>query len=517
MKKSKKIFISIIVLGVLLFLYAFYDCLVYELHHAYNYDTCLYWAVGRGILNGITPYSGLYENKPLGIFILSAINFLFTDGTIVCNIISLIALLSIAFMPIFIFREILKSEKKNYFNYSISILFLFLAGIFFMMYSEKKAGGFQVEAIGASYSLYYIWAVIRLKNASNKKETIIRTILSAIFIQMVVFMKEPFLLIVIASVLLFIDNFKDFIKCFLIPSVIGGISYLLILLVTKILKPYLSIYIMHMFSTRLGGEESAFERMFKFWYLLVDLSKFNILLSVFLVMLSFFAIVGFMYYKKKNLKIYHIIRVILLFFITSFCVGLGGQYFDHHFIFAVPAYLSLMIYGAYILYKLFDIDDIYKKGSIVFLIILIPSLVITANSSYEGDYSFKYAVTKSHAEYVDRLLDHYGEDNYQYIGFNGEDTFFGLTKHSPKGPVFVQDKENFYEDDNWFAREFLKQLDEVNIIIFKTCYTSSVRRELTNILNNDFTVVAPDKFEEAPQYFNYIVLYRRDFYKKIPV
>ena len=34
-------------------------CFSYELNHAYTADAPLYWTVGRGILNGIKPYSGL--------------------------------------------------------------------------------------------------------------------------------------------------------------------------------------------------------------------------------------------------------------------------------------------------------------------------------------------------------------------------------------------------------------------------------------------------------------------------
>ena len=60
---------------LLLFIYVFYNCMLYELHHAYTADAPQYWAIGRGILNGLMPYTNMYENKPLGIFLLSAISF----------------------------------------------------------------------------------------------------------------------------------------------------------------------------------------------------------------------------------------------------------------------------------------------------------------------------------------------------------------------------------------------------------------------------------------------------------
>ena len=63
----------------------------YELHHAYNWDSPLYWTVGRGMLNGLKPYTDLFENKPLGMFLISAFSFRLTDDTIICNIIGVLS------------------------------------------------------------------------------------------------------------------------------------------------------------------------------------------------------------------------------------------------------------------------------------------------------------------------------------------------------------------------------------------------------------------------------------------
>ena len=69
----------------------FYGVITYELSHAYTADAPLYWAVGRGMLNGLTPYSEMYENKPIGVFLLSAISIpaaIVMSGS--CSVISLI-------------------------------------------------------------------------------------------------------------------------------------------------------------------------------------------------------------------------------------------------------------------------------------------------------------------------------------------------------------------------------------------------------------------------------------------
>ena len=56
---------------------------IYFLGGAHTSDTQLFWTIGRAILNGFTPYIHIYENKPPGIFLLSAASLrLFDDGTL---------------------------------------------------------------------------------------------------------------------------------------------------------------------------------------------------------------------------------------------------------------------------------------------------------------------------------------------------------------------------------------------------------------------------------------------------
>lgn len=506
--KKRDVYIGVILACLFLFVYTFYYCMVFELNYAYNADAPLYWAVGRGILNGLTPYSGMYENKPLGIFLLSAINFLITDDTIVCNIFTLIALISIAFMPVLIVYELLKKQKftLNKRNF-ICLVLSFLYGILMMMYSESRSGAFQVEAIGAACSLYYIWSVVFLKNANTKKQRILGTILSAIFIQLVVLFKEPFLLISLISGLLFIDNIKDFLKCILIPCLIGGFCYIVILLVTNMIGPYYNLYILHMFDMKLSGHASPFYKFKYFNLLFIDLAKFDIFLPSIVLLTITMSIIEIIYCKNNLSVIYHVLRFLLAILIAFFCVSLGGQFFNHHFIFAVPIYLSLAIAGFITLYKLLFHNDIIYKFSIVFICFLAFVIVRTGENSYGGSYKAGYMINKERAEYVDRLLDFYGEDRYQFIGFNGISVFYGLTKHSPQGPVFAQDKDNFTSKDNWFSQEFIEQLNKSNIVILKEITALKLVNDIDTILKRDFTTVPPKEFEKNP--FDYIIYYRK--------
>src|SRR3989344_2498866 len=72
--------------------------LIYELRMPFTWDTTLYIAVGRGILNGLTPYADLYENKPPGIFLMSALSLWLTGGRVLGSVFQTIAIVGIPIM-----------------------------------------------------------------------------------------------------------------------------------------------------------------------------------------------------------------------------------------------------------------------------------------------------------------------------------------------------------------------------------------------------------------------------------
>ena len=112
---------------------------------------------------------------------------------------------------------------------------------------------------------------------------------------------------------------------------------------------------------------------------------------------------------------------------------------------------------------------------------IINSFEISLNlSKFSQDM---YYSSESQAKYVDAMLDYYDEDTYQFLGFNNTSyTFYGLTKHSPKGPVFVQDSYNFEDENNWFSQNLIKQLDEVNIVILNKLNMPAINDKVKKIL-----------------------------------
>ena len=42
-------------------------------------------------------------------------------------------------------------------------------------------------------------------------------------------------------------------------------------------------------------------------------------------------------------KILFLIKMTFVYFVVNFCVGIGGQYFSHHYIFAAPYFFGYYI------------------------------------------------------------------------------------------------------------------------------------------------------------------------------
>ena len=214
---------------------------------------------------------------------------------------------------------------------------------------------------------------------------------------------------------------------------------------------------------------------------------------------------------QESLGILHSTKVVAAIYLASFCVGLGGQYYNHHYIFAVPVYASFFMYGGEFLNSI-KIKNKYISGSIITLCIFaMVNVFISSETTYSGYYDEKYDSIKKKADYVDELLDFYDVDRYQFLGFNGENEFFGLTKHSPQGPAFAQDPDNFQTEDTWFFQQLMKQIDKSDIIILESYSSVAIENRLNEILNTEFDLNPPKENNLIkPDDFNYDIYYRID-------
>lgn len=500
------------------FLVVYKGIFTYELHHAYTADAPLYWTVGRGMLNGLTPYAEMYENKPIGVFLISALSFALTDSTVLCNIVSILAAVAIAVLPALtvLYRVNRHEEKGEIGRFRIMTVFLtvLLSGMLLAVYSETRSGAFQVEAIGAAFSVLFIYLIVRLRDAVGRKKRIILTLLAGIALGCAVMTKEPFLFVAVIGALLFIEGFKDFIRNLLLPCVAGGALTLGLLAVTGTLVPYFTIYVKRMFETRLSGGSSVFERARDIPRVINDIKAFSgwlFYLILFFLALSLLRAV----LRKQSLPRFFLsaAKIAAAIYLASFCVGVGGYYYYHHYIFAVPVYCALVVYGGSLLYEFKPGAGAARRAVILIWVAVLLTMQPQLKNTYAGDYTGRFNQIQAQAEYVDSLLDFYGEERYQFIGFNGENVFIGLTKHSPQGPVFGQDSDNFQTADTWFSQSLMKQLDESNIVIVREYLAPAINEDIGSLLAAEFTETPARRFAaQLPLGFDCRIYYRTSVY-----
>lgn len=528
-------FISFLFLLMIYFLFFgknnFFDRFIYELKGPFTWDTTMYYAIGKGFCDGLKPYQDLFETKPPMIFFVASLSYALTGNYYLCNILSFLLLLITSLIPvIFALYLFITRKTKNILFIGLSLLTLLLCGLFIGGYDQLRSGEVQVELFGSSFiCLYFLMLFLK----DDYKLYSWKTILSSLFLMIGIMFKEPFLLVAFFGGILLCQSIKDVIYKVIIPFIYGGVLGILLLVLTGTFIPYVTIYLPHMLSTHINIYGSPFERMWDLNHILNDISNYSSLLTCVLYMCFVIAIIGlFIDRKKSDNKIINIITIILipikvfsLIYLSSFAVGLGGQYFNHHHIFAFPMYILFILYAFKTIYGI-HFDNVINIKINNFQVNKLLSLFITGSLyltslfgiGYLGNPDYRHyehilslvPQMKEDAKYVDDVMDIIDEDYYLFMGFNGP-IFYAYTKTNPLGPVFFQDPNNFNDESNFFVNSFKKQLEETNIIIYQVNNCGVIKDYVSSYIKTNFTTIIPNNEIsdlEVPNSFNYLIYYR---------
>lgn len=483
-----------------------------ELLNSYTADSPIYWAVGKGMLNGLTPYIDMFETKPPGVFLVSALSFALTNEVYLTNVFCFICLVVIGITPL-IFAYITFKNSQNIKIKVTGYTFALLSGALIMLYSQVRSGNFQVEALGSAFAAIYL-LIITTSEAEELKLWSPKIIAAGFFLMASVMFKEPFLLVCIASALIFIENRQQLLKFLCLPLLYGGIMGVIVLILTGTFMPYLTIYLSHMLNRHVEVYGSPIERGFNFKNIIFDLSHFSIVLMVFIIcLLLLYLITSSNNLKKllpevKNdclLATLNLAKFFVILYLTSFAVGMGGQYYNHHYVFAVPLYIALSLY-------VIKYSNIIKRQVIyVITVLLIFGMVSLPMADFDREALANLNIAiREQAQYVDKLCEATNQERYLYLGFNTND-FYGLTEHSPLGPCFIQDRHNFYDTENWFSKSIKQQLEEAQIIIYDSTRTSKMDNYVNSYISKHFTETPWEEAKniEKPESFKFRVFYRK--------
>ncbi len=463
------------------------DRWIYELHQPYTADMGIYLAVGRGILNGLTPYVDLFENKPPGIFLLSALSLRLFNGSQLLHLLE--AAILMGFPYVFLLWHFHGSSLAKERNAGVSTVFMLgntaLFSIGLALYTFLRSGEAQVESYGAFAGILFL-AVVSLGRGTFQTAWLW---ISSILLLAAVGMKEPFVLTILAGFLVIFGwDFPVLRERFLKPLILAGILGCIALFTLGFLWPYIGVYLAEMFGHHIPQGGSVFSRAFTPQKLWLDVKDFSPWFGVNLLFMMMFPL-GRQWRESADLAafLWKIILLLAAVFLTSFAVGMGGAYYNHHFIFAAPFYAAIFFRFALDVRRSRAPRMLFWSGVNLFLISLAMFHHTTMN--YErllANFEREPLPAKHAARVVDDILDACEVDRYLFLGGNGPQPY-SFTRHSPFGPMFFQYYYSLSPDRAFFRQKFLESLEQAQLIVSREYLLNTLQDEAVRYIDGQFT------------------------------
>ncbi len=230
---------------------ALLDMLAFEARGPMNGDAFIYLTMGRGILNGLSPYLELFESKPPGVFSIMALSLALTGTEAVARWISILLLFS---MPVLLALWMWKRGTALRFpmpRLALGTVFGALTGGLLALRLEQIAGSVQTEGFGAGFGFLYVLVILW----DRERWRPWKTAAAAVAMMLALFMKEPFVLAFAAIALLVDRHPREYLRHLIIPGLIAGGLLLLVLLVTGWWRGYFEHYLPAMIEQRITGSQ----------------------------------------------------------------------------------------------------------------------------------------------------------------------------------------------------------------------------------------------------------------------
>ena len=457
----------------------------------YCFDTAYYFGMGKVLNSGYKLYTDYFDIKPPAMFRLCQLSYKLFKDYYAVELLDYVLICIVAIVPIVYL--LLNSKSKNMKQKLMTIPSMWFAGSTVALYIHSRAGYSQIESFGAFFATAYI-LMISLKKYSKTKSGV-WIALSSLVLMLAPLFKEPFAFVALAGALFFVDDVKDLVKKIILPFAIGGVIASLLMLIFGDLKNYISTYLKYMVMDVSG--DGKLKNLFRIDKLIVDLWRFSP--ALFFLIFVCYAVVlvdGILLVYKNEKKwdtiIFRGLALIPGLALTSMAVGATGMYFDHHYIFAVPYYMALIIKSFSIVFAgnksaktKREIAAVMSFAALLFTVVFYNKYDMYFVGMYTDD-----GAMREDAEIVDRVLDTLDVDRYQFYGCNG-DTVQMYTEHNPIGPIFLQDFTKIGKE-NWQGEMLLKQINSADVLVIQELNCNNLTEILEEIIARDFT-------EEVPQ------------------
>lgn len=459
----------------------------YECHLPYNPDTSVYWAVGNGIVHGLKPWKDLFETKPPGIFLLSALSYRLLGNGHLTNATQVLSLLTIALSPAVYALRIWRAPGRPFAVVPIFVA-LWALVIDQASFVDDCAGEVQTEAHALPALILYML----LLGTRGRLAFALRTL----GILVAIGMKEPFVLAVPAVYLLLDPDATNPWADFFGPLAAAGVIGVVSLLLAGWLPAYLGIYLKTMAGGHINVAGSPWSRvgpaLDNTWTALAQHSPLVPFALLYLAGVYLFSPASPPAIGARRF----VLRIQALFLATllaSMAVGLGGQFYAHHYMFATPVHLAILFALMGSLARLPSAGD-WSRSGIVCLALLCVCVPKWVNKESFEQRLLSQRVedegARRSAAVIDTVLDRLKVDRYLWLGHPGRSPL-PFTNHQPLGPLFFQQVTFFEGMYPALAAEFETRLHEAKLVVFAQHMTGPQDGHVKAVLEAEYEALPP--------------------------
>lgn len=523
-KLSKKNSIIFVLIGLLpafyLMLTQTYAWLKYEAMGPVCYDASIFIAIGRAMLHGYTPYVDMFENKPPGIFFfIMAASIFLTDSYVLATALDLLILFILpGLFALFAWRHSSHHSDLSYRIFIVTTAALF--GTLLAVHSLNLAGQMETEAYGALFGIIYLFIVTSARQMSWK---IIGA--AALFMMMSIGMKEPFLLTLLASVLLYYcRSLKELLLRFVVPLLLAIDIGIILLWISGLLMPYIHIYAYNMLpevgNAKRAGSLSWFSGnvLYTFSVYLNELSYSSYYLTYCMGFLFLAACFVAFIAKGSHKSRYTGVAIIVLSIATLFySVNLRHLLYGHHYAFFIPFYAA-----AGLMVLRYAGMSRFPQGSVLMLAWFAINCV-TLGTHYgtaydKGVVDFdrnRIQLAKQVATVLDEVMDACKIERYLSLSNIDRPHPMAYTRHIPMGPLPIQ-LVGYLLPKVGLQQQFLNSLYEARIVLYNTYtppYFYNLRIDVAELVTDNFSQKLPECAKNVP--IGNIHPYRIYFHKEL--
>lgn len=430
----------------------------FELAGSYHSDVSIFLTVSRGILNGLLPYSDLFENKAPGIYLLGALSLRFFDDA---RLLSWAQAAVTVLLPVCL-SAVAWTRGRRLPPAAIAWIF----GCVLALYSGYAGGQVFIESYAAFFgSLFvgFLWVF------ENRRERWVPVVLALPLIVAIGF-KEPMFFSIMGGALITLPSWSAT-RRLLWPVGILFVAGVLGLAVFGYTHGYVTVYLPHIIGHHLFHPWGTVGE--PLWLRTIDLVRLYASLrqlSPVLPMAAGAVWIGALALllrraRTRRERLSSFGRWLLASWLTLLPVGLTGDFYFHHFVFSIPG-----MWGFFFC-CLREIPSVPPRVHIavqsLFTTLLIATLLTTAWSFDDGSHWRRtYAAPRQRAAAVlDAVMDRCNVNRYLNI-IDRPDGVYGFARHSPYGPIFTQ-YGRFVGVLQRYLQSFIAALHETPLILVK--------------------------------------------------